>query len=138
MKLIGGLDLSFVPESTSAAVACLVVCSYPECNIVYEEFELVELTQPYVPGFLAFREADFLVDLLERLRAKNPSLFPQVVLVDGNGIFHQQGCGLACHVGLRANVSAIGVAKTFFQVDGLVFETIRDRFLKVCLFQLLL
>jgi hypothetical protein len=83
---------------------------------VYEDYQMVRLTQPYVPGFLAFREADFLVELLEKLRKNDEKLFPQVVILDGNGILHQQGCGLACHVGVRANVSAIGVAKTFLQV----------------------
>jgi endonuclease V len=132
VKLIGGLDLSFDPTDDKVGCACLVVLSYPDCNVVYEAFEPVHLLQPYIPGFLAFREADFLVALLEKLRATKPELFPQVVLVDGNGILHQQGCGLACHVGVRAGVSTIGVGKTFFQVDGLVGEDILKEFHARC------
>ncbi len=132
IRFIGGLDLSFVPGDDTAAVACLVVSSFPECKIVYEEFRMVELTQPYIPGFLAFREADFLVALLETMREREPQHFPQVVLVDGNGILHQQGVGLACHVGVRANVCAIGVAKTFLQVDGLDWESIKSDFQSKC------
>ncbi len=132
VRLIGGLDLSFVEDDPSSACACLIVSTFPDCNVVFEDFCMVQLTQPYVPGFLAFREADFLVDLLEKLRRNKPELFPQIVLVDGNGILHQQACGLACHVGVRANVSAIGVAKTFFQVDGLDYDKVRTEFQKNC------
>jgi len=49
---------------------------------------MVKLTSPYVPGFLAFREAGFLVEKIETLRRDKPEIMPQVVLVDGNGILH--------------------------------------------------
>ena len=49
---------------------------------------MVKLTSPYVPGFLAFREAGFLVDKVEKLRREKPEIMPQAVLVDGNGILH--------------------------------------------------
>lgn len=38
---------------------------------------MVSLTAPYVSGFLAFREAPFLADLVRRLREKEPDLLPQ-------------------------------------------------------------
>ena len=49
---------------------------------------MVKMTSPYVPGFLAFREAGFLVEKLERVRHEKPEIMPQAVLVDGNGILH--------------------------------------------------
>ena len=39
---------------------------------------MVELTAPYIPGFLAFREADFLVEKIDALRETNPEILPQV------------------------------------------------------------
>ena len=93
---------------------------------------VVRLAAPYVPGFLAFREAEPLMALLEELRATRPELVPQVLLVDGNGVLHPQGCGLACHVALRTGVCAVGVAKTFLQVDGLEWARVRAEFGRRC------
>lgn len=135
VRLVAGMDLSFVKDNARLSCACIVVSEFPACEkIVYEECRLVELTQPYVSGFLAFREADFLVELLDTLRQKRPDLFPQVVLIDGNGMLHPQRIGLACHVGVRANVCAIGVAKTFLQVDALDWGVIKVRRARPCYF----
>lgn len=41
------------------------------------------------------------------------------MIVDGNGILHQNQCGLACHLGVHLNLPTIGVGKTFFFIDGL-------------------
>ena len=40
-------------------------------------------------------------------------------MVDGNGILHNRGCGLASHLGVLLDVPAIGCGKTIFDVDGL-------------------
>jgi hypothetical protein len=63
LRLVGGVDISFVgddsnEDSSKAEEACaaLVVCSWPDMNIVYEQYEIVKLTHPYIPGYLAFRE----------------------------------------------------------------------------------
>ena len=45
--------------------------------------EVVELSGPYVPGYLAFREVSHYVRLLERLRRERPDCVPDVVVVDG-------------------------------------------------------
>ena len=42
-------------------------------------------------GFLAFREASFLVEKINKLRKDRPDLSPLAVLVDGNGILHPKG-----------------------------------------------
>ena len=80
---------------------------------------MVELTLPYIPGFLAFREAPFLKDRLDLVRKTKPNLIPQVILVDGNGILHTRGFGLASQLGVMSDIPTIGVAKTLFSVDGL-------------------
>ena len=84
----------------------------------------MELDQPYVPGFLAFREIPSLLPLFEKLKAKKPELWPDVILVDGNGIIHQNRFGLACHLGVLLGTPTIGCGKTFFYVDGLSKEKI--------------
>jgi endonuclease V len=45
---------------------------------VYEDFEMVKLTLPYISGFLAFREVPFLVALVDKLKRNAPQFTPQV------------------------------------------------------------
>jgi deoxyinosine 3'endonuclease (endonuclease V) len=47
-------------------------------QVVYEDYEMVRLTQPYVSGFLAFREVGFIQALVLKLRDRHPALLPQV------------------------------------------------------------
>ncbi|XP_077870569.1 endonuclease V-like [Saccoglossus kowalevskii] len=119
LKYIGGVDLSFVKGDDVNACACLVVCSFPDLEVLYTDFTMVELTAPYIPGFLAFREVDFLVDCLNKLKFTKPEIVPQVILVDGNGLLHPREFGTACHLGVVTDIPCIGVAKKLFQVDGL-------------------
>eukprot|EP01084_Bolivina_argentea_P258222 435232_1 len=88
-------------------------------EVLYSILERVHLSVPYVPGYLAFREAPHLLHLISRLREERPDLEPDITLVDGNGLLHPRGAGLACHIGVKAHMRTIGVAKTFLAVDGL-------------------
>ncbi|XP_074870884.1 endonuclease V isoform X5 [Carettochelys insculpta] len=92
---------------------------------------MVTVSAPYVAGFLAFREAPFLVEAAQRLQEREPGLRPQVLLIDGNGMLHHRGFGVACHLGVLTDLPCIGVAKNLLQVDGLAKdelhkEQIRD------------
>ncbi|XP_058559578.1 endonuclease V isoform X1 [Neofelis nebulosa] len=123
LQRVGGVDVSFVKGDSVSACASLVVLSYPELEVVYEDCRMVSLTAPYVSGFLAFREVPFLVAAVRRLREKEPGLVPQVLLVDGNGLLHHRGFGVACHLGVLTDLPCIGVAKKLLQVDGLENNT---------------
>ncbi|CAG8474422.1 7876_t:CDS:2 [Dentiscutata erythropus] len=117
LKYIGGVDISFVENNNEDAVASLVVLEYPNLKVIYENFKMVKLKLPYIAGFLAFREVTPLLELLQNLQQNNPNIFPQVVIVDGNGILHPRKFGLASHLGVLANVPTIGVGKNFLQID---------------------
>nr|CAG8583790.1 7736_t:CDS:2 [Entrophospora candida]CAG8585681.1 7687_t:CDS:2 [Entrophospora candida] len=108
LKYIGGVDLSFIKDSQEDAVASLVI---------YENFLSVKLKLPYIAGFLAFREVESILELLKTLEKSNSSIYPQVIIVDGNGTLHPRGFGLASHLGVLANIPTIGVAKNFLQID---------------------
>ncbi|XP_042198244.1 endonuclease V isoform X2 [Callorhinchus milii] len=119
LERVGGVDLSFIKGDEVNACAALVVLSYPDLEVVYEELQMVCLNAPYIPGFLAFRETPFLVEAVQRLQQKEPSLVPQVILVDGNGSLHQREFGVACHLGVLTDLPCVGVAKNLLWVDGL-------------------
>lgn len=56
LRYVGGVDVSFSKEDPSVACGTLVVLDIQNLQVVYEDFELVTIAVPYVPGFLAFRE----------------------------------------------------------------------------------
>ncbi|XP_034043480.1 endonuclease V-like isoform X2 [Thalassophryne amazonica] len=118
LERVGGVDLSFIKGDDVNACAQLVVLSYPDLEVLYEDSQMVALTAPYIAGFLAFRETPFLLDALQRLERNQPQLMPQVVFVDGNGLFHYREFGLACHLGVLSGLPCVGVAKNLLQVDG--------------------
>ena len=60
---------------------------------------MVALDLPYIPGFLAFREAPFLLKLLDRLRTSRPDLMPQVERV-GHRKCHPEIAEILIHPGL--------------------------------------
>ncbi|XP_067914503.1 endonuclease V-like isoform X11 [Heterodontus francisci] len=91
LERVGGVDLSYIKGDEVNACASLVVLSYPDLKVVYEECQMVCLNAPYIPGFLAFRETPFLEEAVKRLHHKDPSLFPQIIFADGNGILHHRG-----------------------------------------------
>ncbi|KFO06787.1 Endonuclease V, partial [Balearica regulorum gibbericeps] len=129
LERVGGVDLSYIKGDDTRACASLVVLSYPALEVLYEDCRMVAVSAPYVPGFLAFREVPFLVEAVQRLQtSSNLSaqeitflfwLF-QVLLVDGNGLLHPRGFGVACHLGVLTDLPCVGVAKNLLQVDGLV------------------
>jgi deoxyribonuclease V len=62
---------------------------------------------PYVPGFLSFRESPSYIAALANL-----SQPPELLLVDGQGVAHPRGLGIASHLGVHLDIPSIGVAKT--------------------------
>lgn len=62
---------------------------------------------PYIPGLLSFREVPAALEALAQLQ--DP---PDLLLCDGQGIAHPRRMGVACHLGLLADLPAIGVAKS--------------------------
>jgi len=62
---------------------------------------------PYIPGLLSFRELPAVLQALAQLREA-----PELVLVDGHGIAHPRGLGIAAHLGVLTGLPSIGVGKS--------------------------
>ncbi|XP_022731300.1 endonuclease V isoform X6 [Durio zibethinus] len=105
LTYVGGVDVSFSKEEPSMACGSLVVLDlHHDLRLVYQDYTCLTLDVPYVPGFLAFRE---------------------VLMVDGNGLLHPRGFGLASHLGVLANIPTIGIGKNLHHIDGLTQSGVR-------------
>ncbi|MCC9136795.1 deoxyribonuclease V [Pontibacter silvestris] len=104
LKLIAGCDSSFIGEDTILSV--FVLLTYPELEVVEKVWHHDSVELPYIPGFLAFREAPNLLKAYEKLQQK-----PDLIMVDGHGISHPRRLGIATHLGLHLNKPTMGVAK---------------------------
>ena len=106
VRLIAGVDIS-APNSAGLARAAVVVLSYPGLTLVERKVITQEVTFPYVPGLLSFRESPLIIAACEEMEA-----IPDLILVDGQGIAHPRRLGLASHLGLLWDIPTIGCAKS--------------------------
>lgn len=104
LKLIAGCDSSFIGEDTILSV--FVLLTYPELEIVEKVWHHGRVDLPYIPGFLAFREAPNLLEAYKKLEQK-----PDLIMVDGHGVSHPRRLGIATHLGLHLGKPTMGVAK---------------------------
>jgi len=105
-RFVAGIDIS-APDAQGIARGAVVVLRYPEFDIAEIEIAEGEITFPYVPGLLSFRESPLVLAACEKLHT-----LPDLVLIDGQGIAHPRRFGLASHVGLFLDLPTIGCAKS--------------------------
>ncbi|ORC92933.1 putative endonuclease V [Trypanosoma theileri] len=129
LRYVGGVDVSFV-KGSSLAVASLVILEYPSMQRLRVFLHHCEVTEPYIPGFLAFREVGPIIELIGNARGTlmKEGCFPQLLLVDGCGVHHPFRCGLASHLGVKLDIPTIGCAKNFMSVDGITRERMNELF----------
>jgi deoxyribonuclease V len=105
-RRIAGADIS-MNRGSSRGYGGVVVLDAETLETVEEASAAEELTFPYVPGLLSFRELPVLAAAWARVEKR-----PDVLIFDGQGIAHPRRFGLACHGGLLFDVPSIGCAKS--------------------------
>ncbi len=105
-RLVAGAD-AITDRGDRRIFGGVAVYSYPDLELVEEAGAAGECPFPYRTGLLSFREIPILAAAFRRLKSR-----PDVVLVDGQGIAHPRGLGLASHLGLVLEVPTIGAAKS--------------------------
>jgi deoxyribonuclease V len=104
VNLVCGVDVGF---QGAVAVAALSIFSFPDLRLLEIVTAKSEVSFPYVPGLLSFREIPPLLQAFKGLKNE-----PDLIFTDGHGIAHPRKFGLACHLGLIFDKPTIGCAKS--------------------------
>jgi len=104
-RWIAGFDVGFEDAGAITRAAAVLLDAR---SLAVRETVLVRIPTevPYLRGLLAFREVPALLVALAQLRRR-----PDLAFVDGHGIAHPRGLGVAAHFGVLADLPSIGVAK---------------------------
>ena len=105
-RLVAGVDAAY-SKTDRQIYGAAVVMSLPELVVVEAATACGIVEFPYLPGLFSFREAPILQAALRQLRQQ-----PDLILVDGHGIAHPRGLGLASYLGLQLDTPTIGCAKS--------------------------
>lgn len=106
VRLVAGVDVSY-DRRDPTVYAAVVVWDVRTGEVAEVAARVERASFPYVPGYLAFREAPPVLGAFRRLHSR-----PDLVLADGHGQAHPRGAGIACHLGVLLDLPAVGVAKT--------------------------
>ena len=105
-RLIAGADVSYI-KGSEIFYASVIVFNLQTMERVEEVTASGKVDFPYIPGLLSFRESPILLKAFAKIKSE-----PDVIILDAQGIAHPRGIGLASHIGLLLDKSAIGCAKT--------------------------
>jgi len=120
-RLVGGVDVSYIPKRNEG-VAAYALIEVASGELLWSTTVRRRIAFPYITSYLAFRELPILLDLMDEVRrAGKPA---QVLLVDGSGMLHPRGAGIATQLGIMADVPAVGVTKKL--LCGRVDDTAGD------------
>ncbi len=101
---IAGADISFREDRAYAGV---IIFSFPDLRIIEKQQATVQVSFPYIPGLLAFREGPALLSVFEKVEME-----PDLIIFDAQGLAHPRRMGLATHLGIILDKPSIGCAKS--------------------------
>jgi deoxyribonuclease V len=106
-RLVAGVDVAYAGDGSWAWAATVVMNR--RFDVVATTVAQGEPDSPYASGYLAFREGRLTLEALLALEVS-----PELVFLDGHGVVHERGLGLASHVGVLLWVPTMGAPKTPF------------------------
>lgn len=105
IRFVAGIEIghSRFDDRLQVAVALL---SFPELLLVERSVIEFRTKFPFVPDLLSFREVPAILQAMGEL-----SRVPDLLMVDGPGIAHPKGLGVASHLGVVLDIPSIGCCK---------------------------
>lgn len=122
IKLIAGVDVAYYEKDNKEyGVCCIDVFDIETFEIVEKQNFGYEIKNPYVPGYLSYRELPIILETYKKLESK-----PDIFMLDGNGYLHHNHLGIATMFGLATNEKCIGVAKSFYNFSKIDFHVDKE------------
>ena len=112
LRTIAGFDVGF-EDGGDTTRAAAVLLDADTLEVLASEIARIPTRMPYIPGLLSFRELPALLLALKALPRA-----PDLAFVDGHGIAHPRGLGIAAHFGVATGLPSIGVAKKILVGSG--------------------
>lgn len=109
VRTVAGVDVAYDTHSRKAWCA-IAIFSFPALELIATAQAGLEVSFPYIPGLLAFREGPIIAKAFQNL-----TIQPDIFLFDGHGLCHPRGFGIASHMGVYLDVVSIGCAKECFR-----------------------
>lgn len=103
VQTVCGLDVAYLHQT---AIGAAVLLSFPQLNVLEQKIVYCQVTIPYIPTFLSFREFTPLSLAYASLQKQSDLCF-----VDAHGRAHPRRLGAASHFGILKDIPTIGVAK---------------------------
>jgi deoxyribonuclease V len=119
IETVAGIDIAYPECEFEEACGACVIIDYETKEVIEEKVTRSKTDFPYISTYLTYRELPLIEKLLKEIKTK-----PTVFMIDGNGILHPYGIGLASHIGVVFDIPTIGVAKRLLY--GKVSENIAN------------
>lgn len=105
-RYVAGADAAFSSDKRTI-YALAVVYDVEEKRVVEVKGVVREVSVPYVPGFLSFREGPAILECVRKLSHEW-----EVICFDGQGYAHPRRCGVAAHLSVMLDRPGVGIAKS--------------------------
>lgn len=112
LRTIAGFDVGFEDDGATTRAAA-VLLDAGTLQVIDAQVARNATSMAYVPGLLSFRELPALLQALDALPQR-----PDLAFIDGHGIAHPRGLGIAAHFGVVTGLPSIGVAKKILTGSG--------------------
>lgn len=112
LRTIAGFDVGFEDEGATACAAA-VLLDAATLQLLDQQVARIPTCMPCIADMLSFRELPALLLALEML-----SQAPDLAFIDGHGIAHPRGLGIAAHFGVATGLPSIGVAREILVGSG--------------------
>ena len=110
IRFIAAADQTFLDNRI---ISGILNVDFGSLEITERAFSIQPISFPYISTFLSFREGPAIVNAFGKLKTR-----PDLLLIDGAGINHPHGAGLATHIGVALDVPTIGITKRILCGEG--------------------
>lgn len=110
IRFIAAVDQAFFDNRI---ISGILIMDFGSLEITERAFSIQPVSFPYISTFLSFREGPEIVNAFRKLKTR-----PDLLLIDGAGINHPRGAGLATHIGVALDVPTIGITKRILCGEG--------------------